>query len=69
MKDLEHPDITAALRTGFPLWKEEEIPHCPICGRACETIYFYDLSIIGCDNCVAFADAYEVPECFEEEKK
>lgn len=32
MNDLEHPDITAAMRTGYPTWKQPEIPYCDLCG-------------------------------------
>ena len=32
-RDLEHPDITAAQRTGYPAGKEPVWPVCPFCGE------------------------------------
>ncbi|MFA5099480.1 MAG: hypothetical protein WC547_01165 [Candidatus Omnitrophota bacterium] len=52
MTDLEHPDITHALKTGYPREMPDE-PVCPVCGEVCEIIYRdrYD-DVFGCDNCV-----------------
>lgn len=38
-----------------------EVPHCPVCGCECETIYRnrYD-EIIGCNECIDAVDAWEV---------
>lgn len=32
MYDLEHPEITCALQTGFPSWKQKTPPKCELCG-------------------------------------
>ena len=56
---IEHPDITMTLRTGYP-HGEPEFPHCPVCDR--ETDAFYkDIygAIVGCDECITRADAWE----------
>ena len=29
MYDIEHPDVTAALRYGYPSWQEDENKDCP----------------------------------------
>ncbi len=55
---IEHPDITRALRTGYPDVDIEYPAHCPACG--CECDYFYrDCSgaVFGCENCVERVDA------------
>lgn len=34
MENLEHPDITSALRTGYPSWELHHDPRiCPMCGE------------------------------------
>ena len=39
---------------------EEFIPHCPVCGRECDTLYLdSDRDVFGCDRCVSLEDAYE----------
>jgi len=25
---------------------------CPVCGEECDTYYWWDMDIIGCENCV-----------------
>lgn len=59
-RNLEHPDITSAGRTGYPCRKKEEYPICPICGEICDTV-FCDRTgeLIGCDECVSEKDAWE----------
>lgn len=66
MHDLpDHPVIRNLERTGYPDGKEPTYPRCPVCGEECDTIYKNaDLDIVGCDNCVATVDAWEVPGCF-----
>ncbi len=64
-RDLEHPIITNMERTGYPDGKEPVYPRCPVCGKACEEIIRdRDLNIVGCENCISTADAWEEPECF-----
>jgi len=66
MYNLEHPDITAALRTGYPVnYKEPEPPLCPVCGEECETVYRAGRhgDIVGCDDCIIGCDAWDAPEC------
>ena len=40
---------------------KEFVPHCPVCGAECDTLYedmFRDIA--GCDRCIHLLDAYEV---------
>ena len=32
MRDLEHPEITCALRTGYPSWNQPKERTCEVCG-------------------------------------
>ena len=67
MENLEHPEITNALRTGFPDNRLRPTPICPICNGLCEEIiYSRDGEILGCDLCTSRMDAWEEPECFPE---
>lgn len=60
---MDHPEIANALATGYP--HGEKIPHCPACGKECETIYRDEFGeIFGCDVCVKKQDAAECEECF-----
>lgn len=48
---------------------EQEFPRCPMCGAECDTIYRAGgVEIVGCDNCISFRDAWDVPECFTEKE-
>jgi hypothetical protein len=39
---------------------DEIIPHCPVCGRECDTLYLAgDREVSGCDRCITLIDAYE----------
>ena len=61
---MEHPEITNALRTGYPNGTPKQ-PHCPVCGKECETIYRDEYGeIFACDECVKKQDATECEECF-----
>ena len=65
MNDLEHPDITAALRTGYP-WGVPPMPICPMCNDECDTIYtnvFGD--VVGCENCVKSHDAADIVGAYD----
>lgn len=64
-RDLEHPDIRGAGMSD----DEKNAPHCPVCGKWCDTIYRdrYGRNI-GCDNCVKTLDAWEVSDCFPDEE-
>ena len=62
----DHPEIRNALETGYPSGKVPEYPHCPVCGAECSTVYFCDLEIVGCDECVTSHDAWETDKCFPE---
>ena len=65
----DHPVIRNMERTGHPDGKEPTYPHCPVCGEECDTIYKdKEHDIVGCDNCVSTADAWEVPDCFPEKE-
>lgn len=39
---------------------ENPYPICPACGEECNTYYYKDGEIIGCDQCVDTKDAWEV---------
>ena len=59
MENLQHPDITAAERTGYP--SRYQIPICPWCDTETDTFYRdRDGEICGCDNCIKAVDAWEV---------
>ena len=52
--ELEHPDITSALRTGYPSWDQPESVFCGECGKCIddETVYgdrYYENL---CENCL-----------------
>ena len=65
---LEHPEITKALRTGYP-HGEPKWPICPVCGKECETIYMdRDGEIFACDECLQTENAWECDKCFEEDE-
>lgn len=56
-RQLEHPDITAALRTGYPSWKQEDdyVEYCGECGRAIyedEDTYECRTHSILCEDCL-----------------
>lgn len=63
----DHPIIHNCERTGWPDGSEPSYPRCPICGDECSTIY-KDRSgeIVGCDECLYTADAWQEDECFPE---
>ncbi len=67
MEQLQHPQISNALRTGWPTGKAPDEPACPICGENCSSI-FRDRwgNILGCEDCVKSEDAWEAAECFPE---
>ena len=38
-----------------------EVPHCPVCGQECETLYRDRYGeVIGCNDCIDAVDAWEV---------
>ena len=46
---------------------KEFIPACPICGKECDTVYLdTDEEVVGCDQCISLADAYDY--LYEEEE-
>lgn len=64
-RDLQHPDVTSALRTGYPSGHKDREPICPVCGNECEEIYKDRFGRhVGCDVCISTQDAWETPECF-----
>lgn len=66
---LEHPDITKALRTGYP-YDEPECPRCPVCERETDTFYKNEYGdIVGCDECIRRVDAWEETEWPEIEEE
>lgn len=45
----------------YPDAPNYEVPHCPVCGQECETLYRNRYGeIIGCDDCIDAVDAWEV---------
>lgn len=70
MNDLpDHPVVRNMENTGYPDGKAPEYPRCPVCWEECETIYRdAGLEIVGCENCISFRDAWDVPECFTEKE-
>ena len=67
IKDVpERPDVERTLRTGYP--RKFDYPRCPMCGRACRTVYrTAGGEIAGCNECVRGEDAWDAEECFEED--
>ena len=65
---MDNPIIENCERTGFPDGKEPWVPHCPVCGAECVTVYKsvggYGL-VYGCDVCLEEWDAWAEPKCFE----
>ena len=66
MDYLDHPIVRNLERTGYPDGKEPPVPHCPVCGAECDTVYYNTRyrEIIGCDECVFQADPWEKTDCF-----
>lgn len=61
------PDIRNIMATGYPDERRRQEPHCPICGKPCETVYRDSIGyVFGCDLCIKESDAWEEPECFAE---
>ena len=59
---LQHPDITAAERYGYPRRPDPEpVPVCPVCGAEAEWFFRQgrEQNIVGCDQCVVRTDAWE----------
>lgn len=56
----DHPVIRNMERTGYPDGKEPKWPICPVCDEETAT-YYKDKhgDIVGCDNCIQTADAWE----------
>jgi formylmethanofuran dehydrogenase subunit B len=41
-------------------WETGEEIECPVCGKACDTIYFDAFgSEIGCENCITTQDSWD----------
>ena len=47
-------------RTGPP--REAAAPCCPLCGGETDTLFLRRGFVVGCDNCVSPADAWEWAE-------
>ena len=61
----DHPVVRNLMATGYPDGKEPEYPHCPVCGRECDTVYVNeDREIVGCGECISSRDAWEQDACF-----
>ena len=43
--NLEHPDITSALRTGYPTWNQEKSYYCESCGDCLDDKEIYEDSV------------------------
>ncbi|MBO7524241.1 MAG: hypothetical protein J6T79_01905 [Verrucomicrobia bacterium] len=49
-----------------PPQADEFIPHCPVCGRECDTLYIDARGeVAGCEICIRLEDAYEYLELEE----
>lgn len=64
MRDLpDHPDITAAMRTGYPYRKQPKPHCCPVCGQEISYLSVLYINganeVIGCDECLSPVDAEE----------
>jgi len=59
----DHPDITAAIRTGYPRGKQPKTHRCPVCGEEIDagtTLYInWANEIVGCSDCLLSVDAEE----------
>jgi len=45
----------------YPSPPENKVPHCPICGEECDTLFRdKDGEVFGCDNCVEQLDAWDL---------
>lgn len=62
----DHPAIRNAERTGYGGSEKPEYPICPVCGEICETVYYSEFEIVGCDNCISGRNAWEDDNCFPE---
>ena len=62
----DHPIVRNYERTGYPGVKDPEYPRCPVCGEECETVYYSEFEIVGCDNCISGRNAWDEDKCFEE---
>ncbi len=63
MRNLEHPDISRALVTGYGTKIDDIELICPVCGEILEindTVYKQDGEVIGCKCCVTEAEAGDV---------
>ena len=60
---MEHPDITSALKTGYPRdYSEPEPYRCPVCEAIVEEYVYKNRynEIIGCDRCVQTQEYWEI---------
>lgn len=39
---MEHPDITSALRTGYPAWQRPPLPTCDRCGAIPDAAFTFE---------------------------
>lgn len=47
--------------TGLPPWDDGREPVCPVCGEACDTIYFdMNGNAVGCNECLLARDAWDL---------
>lgn len=60
-RELEHPAIAYALRTGYAT--RVRFPRCPVCGNETDTLYKdRHGDVFACDVCVDIRDAWEAEE-------
>lgn len=52
--DLEHPDITYALKTGYPMWNQPKYFNCCMCGDEITSDEVYEDFGFDClcENCL-----------------
>lgn len=57
----DHPDIRAALLTGYPAGKSGDLPQCPLCHAETNTFFQNSFGeIVGCFYCLDEVSAWEV---------
>lgn len=65
---LQHPVITNMEMYGTPDGSEVREPRCPVCGEPADLVYRNkDGEIVGCGECLRRIDAWDCPECTEED--
>ena len=64
----DDPIVRSLDMTGLPPWNDGREPECPVCGEACDTLYYNkNGDVVGCNECVTAYDAWDLmyEEAFE----